>query len=195
MGERLVFNCVKGGKRIATIYYHWSGYTQSIYWEAAELVKWLRNHGYTGKENAETIQRLLLVYLEERGGGVSGDGFEIEEWKKRGVNPKIDGVSRNNGLLDITERGIKNAEYWAEALEEFNFDDETFGNHEYYHEPKSELELEHPEKVPAWNPNPRYVDTIKWDDASDALNWFNSLPRYEWVLGVDSDGNYVTALE
>jgi hypothetical protein len=39
------------------------------------------------------------------------------------------------------------------------------------------------------------IATIKWDDASDALNWFDSLPRYEGVLGVDPDGYYIDALE
>lgn len=203
MGQRLVFKCVKGDKRFATIYYHWSGYTQSIYYEAAELVAYLRSHGYTGKESIETLQKMLLDYLEARGGGVSwskddnGHFYEIEEWQKRGIDPTKD-ISRNNGLLDITDKGMRNSEYWAEALEEFNFSDETFTNNEFYHEGRGEFEIDDKEykTLPKWEPDGRYVGTIKWDDARDACEWFEKLPRVDGViLGVDEEGLLVTGLE
>lgn len=203
MGQRLVFKCMKGDKRFATIYYHWSGYTQSIYYEAAELVAYLRSHGYTGKESIETLQKMLLDYLEARGGGVSwgkddnGYLYEIEEWHTRGVHPKHD-ISRNNGMLDITDKGMRNSEYWAEALEEFNFSDETFTNNEFYHEERGEFEVDDEEykTLPKWKSDSRYVGTIKWDDARDAGEWFEKLPRVDGViLGVDEEGLLVTGLE
>ena len=201
MGQRLVFKCIKNGERIATIYYHWSGYTQSIYWEAAELVDWLRNHGYTGEETVEELQKMLLDYLEERGGGASGNEdengnlYEVEEWAKRGIKAKEEGISRNDGLIDITKRGMDHAEYWAEALEDFNFDDETFTNGEFYNEPPAECDwIENPDGIPEWKPE--FGDIIKWDEARDALRWFDSLPRYEGLLGIDPEtGCYVSACE
>lgn len=203
MGQRLVFTCVKGDNQFATIYYHWSGYTQSIYYEAAELVAYLRNHGYTGTESIDALKKMLLDYLETRGGGASwgkdnnGHFYEIEEWQKHGINPKPD-VSRNNGLIDTTDRGMQDAEYWAEAIEEFNFDDETFTNNEFYHEGSDCFEIQNEEynSLPKWEPDDRYVGTIKWDDARDAGEWFMKLPRMDgFILGVDEEGLIVTGLE
>lgn len=39
MGQRLVFKCIKDDKQFATIYYQLSGYTQSIYYEAAATLE------------------------------------------------------------------------------------------------------------------------------------------------------------
>lgn len=201
MGQRLVFRCVKGGKKFATLYYHWSGYTQSIYWEAAELIRWLEEHGYSGNESIEDIQRMLLDYLEKRGGGASrckddnGTMYEIEKWRKRGVEPLSDGVNRTNGLIDITSRGMRESESWAEALETIDFDERTFTNNVFFNEDPSVFDwIEQPEAIPKWEPNDSFIGTIKWEDAESALRWFNELPEYEGVLGVSSDGCYIIAL-
>lgn len=86
MGERLVFKVIKREKRIATLYYHWSGYTSSIYFEAGKLASWLRDNGFTGEESIEKTQEMLLNFVQQNGGGV-GDRNTFNEFKKRGINP------------------------------------------------------------------------------------------------------------
>lgn len=113
MGERLVFKVIKREKQIATIYYHWSGYTGSIYFEAANLAKWLQENGFTGEESIEKTQEMLLHFVQQNGGGV-GDRNTLNEFKKRGINPKEDGCNRNYGLLDIEDKGMTDAERWGE---------------------------------------------------------------------------------
>jgi hypothetical protein len=198
MGERLVFKVIKREKRIATLYYHWSGYTGSIYFEAGKLASWLRDNGFTGEESIEKTQEMLLNFVQQNGGGV-GDKYTFNEFKKRGINPKEDGYSRNDGLLDITDTGMREAERWGEHVEEFNLDDQTFTNNEFTYDDPEEFDwVKHPEVIPKWEPDPRYVGTINWDDAEDAMRWFDDLPRYDGVLGIateDGKNYYVVACE
>lgn len=92
-------------------------------------------------------------------------------------------------LLISQKSGMANSINWAEALEEFNFDTETFTNHEYcYVEPSeyNDWDIEHPENIPVFNHGVTYMDTIKWEDAFAACEWFNSLERFEgYSLGKD----------
>lgn len=198
MGERLVFKVIKREKRIATLYYHWSGYTSSIYFEAGKLASWLRDNGFTGEESIEKTQEMLLHFVQQNGGGV-GDRNTFNEFKKRGINPMEGGFSRNNGLLDITDTGMREAERWGEHIEEFNLDDETFTNNEFTYDDPEEFDwIDRPVVIPKWEPDPRYVGTIDWDDAEDAMRWFDDLPRYEGVLGIateDGKDYYVVACE
>lgn len=198
MGERLVFKVIKRDKRIATLYYHWSGYTSSIYFEAANLAKWLWDNGFTGEESIEKTQEMLLNFVQQNGGGV-GDRDTFNEFKKRGISPKENGCSRNYGLLDITDKGMGYSEYCGEHIEEFNLDDQTFTNNEFIYDDPEEFDwVKHRESIPKWEPDPRYVGTINWEDATDALQWFDELPRYEGVLGIvteDGKDYYVVACE
>lgn len=211
MGQRLVFKCIRGGERIATLYFHWSGYTESIYDTAVMLINGLRERNYSKAMTDDEVRLILLDILEKDStyewtdrssgtitathGGVSdGDkGQAYQAFKELGAEPIVDGLSRNEGLIDITEDGMNQAEWWAEALETFDFDKETFTNGEYSHIPPDEI-YEPDERrpdIPVFNPNPRYWDEIRWKDAADAARWFHDLPRYEGYLGVDTDGNYI----
>ena len=175
-----------------------SGYTASIYSEAATLVEWLRDNGFTGDESVEKTQEMLLHFVQQNGGG-SGSVGTSEEFRKRGINPMKDGYSRNYGLLDITDGDMADAEHWGEHIEEFNLDDKTFTNNEFIYEDPEEFDwIEHPEDIPKWKPDSRYVGVINWDDANDGLQWFEDLPRYDGILGtVREDGKdyYVIACE
>ena len=196
MGQRLVFKCQKEGKLIATLYYHWSGYTGSIYYEAWRLVEALKARNYDKSVDIPTVQKMLLDIVQSQGGGVDGSvengiKVEFEAFKALGVEPKTEDVTRNEGLISITEKGMESTIHWAEALEEFNFDDETFTNNEYYFisgddEEFEYYEIHHPEDVPVFNHGKHYMGTVKWDEAFDAYQWFNSLTaRFEGCLGRD----------
>lgn len=215
MGQRLVFECKKDGKRFATIYYHWSGYTGSIYYEAARLIEGLKNHGYYKGVDVNTIKRMLLDIIQQHSdykghGGMSfwkdenGNLPELEAWKALGVEPIMDDVNRNEGLIDITEKGMEQAVYWAEALEEFNFDTETFTNNEYVFvgpstpELLGDYDIDNPDAIPVFNYGNSFIGTVKWEDAEAACEWFNSNSnnRFEGSLGRDAvSGDIVFATE
>jgi hypothetical protein len=199
MGQRLVFECKKDGKRFATLYYHWSGFTGSIYYEALRLVQALEEHGYDKSMDIPSIQKMLLDIVQSFGGGVSctktDDGVhpEVEAFKALGVTDIKEDISRNEGLIDITEKGMAEAVFWAEELEEFNFDDETFTNNEfmYLDEGDEEWDLlapEHPENIPVFNHGKHYIGTVKWSEAYAACQWYNTLiDRFEGFIGKDAE--------
>ena len=212
MGQRLVFECKKDGKTFATLYYHWSGYTGSIYYEAWRLIEGLKDHGYYKGIDVNTIKKMLLDILQHYDDGTYHGGVdfskaedgsfpEFEAFKALGMEPMKDDVSRSEGLISITEKGIQSSIYYAEALEEFDFDTETFTNHEYslvnskyelaeYYE-ITDKELE---EIPLFDDT--YFGTVKWADAEAAWKHYNeNTVRYYGSLGKNEDGGVYFATE
>lgn len=224
MGQRLVFRCIKNGERFATIYYHWSAYTLNIYEEALTLINGIRANGYSKDMSINDIRIMLAKILYNHSvvdyddaivhGGVSKP--EFEKFREIGCPEELlttDGLSRNMGLIDISEEGMNNAEYWADVQPcDFNFDDETFEettlscydkDDSYF---KEEFEYDEPGKwdcvykaLEAFKPKNEYIATIKWSDAEAAYKWFEEQydraqrrGKYTWIIGVDgNDPNLV----
>lgn len=202
MGERLVFKCIKNGEMFATLYYHWSGYTESVYHEAIELIRGLRMHNYNKDITTDDLKKLLLKILEakhcdETGchGGVSYTPEEVEAFRNLGVEPKVDDLlSRNEGLIDITKEGMKNSIFWGEAINIFDFDDETFTNYGFYTVPEEDLEdYDIPKDLRKIDIPTKFTDHIKWGDAEDALRWYDAVTKNSTggVLGIDSHGSLI----
>ena len=229
MGERLVFSVIKNDEQIATIYYHWSAYTRAIYEEARVLINGLRSRGYFGvvleSASKEEIQKVLLQILEEDSkyhfeapdgtvvdnhGGCSGtsvkhdDGSktypEKEAFEALGVEVSLDDVSRNCGLIDITEEGMANAKYLAEDIEEFNLDNETFTNNLFY---QYEEDIEEVWEDVSYDDIPEVelpqdlIDVISFDDVDKALKWYISLEFYKgyYIIGKDKFGTVWEVVE
>lgn len=217
MGQRLVFRCIKNDERFATIYYHWSAYTLNIYQEALTLINGLRANGYNKDMSVNDIRIMLAKILHDSPmtdwdgksirGGVSPNDFA--KFREIGCPEELlttDGLSRNMGLIDISEEGMNNAEYWADVQPcDFNFDDETFEettlscydkDDSYF---KEGFEYDKPGKwnqiykeLEPFDPKNEYIATIKWSDAQDAYNWFEEQydrtqirGKYSWIIGVD----------
>ena len=115
MGQRLVITVCKDGKDIAAIYYHWSAYTSSALWETQQLLDYLLDD-----KNSDLDPRLAcLRYIQSVGGGIDG-GPKNNEFKyiqKLFPNEelKTEGYSRNNGLIALSEYGIKDLHGWSEG--------------------------------------------------------------------------------
>lgn len=137
MGERLVFKCIKDDKMFATLYFHWSAYTLTGYEEGINIVKNIKERGWTKEKSVTETLQILCDMLEnnfsdfDKGyhGGVSG-GTNSAEWNaliEMGVTPhEGDHVDRTYGLIDVTEEGMRGALEWAQCIEEINFDEEYF---------------------------------------------------------------------
>ena len=134
MGQRLVVEVKEKDELLCTLYFHWSGYTASTYDEVCQLVKILEGHdvnrtvvdfkdGKISLKELETevknyedkILQIIHAY-EELGGGLSGDADNLAYAKKKYPHEvfKVE-VDRNNGLVDISPKGMQEALNWAEA--------------------------------------------------------------------------------
>ena len=127
MGQRLVITVRNNGEDLAKIYYHWSAYTVSALWEASKLAKCIYNH----KDETEKEFKLRLIrFCEENGGGIDGDDREFEYI--RNMYPaevfKTEGYSRSNGLISLSEQGMREMQNWSEGDIYFDIDDETIVN-------------------------------------------------------------------
>ena len=125
MGQRLVVTIEKDKKRLCNIYYHWSAYTVSALWETQKLVKCIYNH----KDETERELLLRLIHFCENNGGGISNGPEGDEWKYiQHIYPneefKKEGISRNDGLISLSEKEMDVSQYWSEGDVIINLDED-----------------------------------------------------------------------
>lgn len=226
MGQRLTFKIIKGGECIASIYYHWSAYTGETYLEALKLIYGLRMRGYTKEcSNDDTI--IMLEDILECNCIILNRGTDMEKVEIGGVDANCDreffeiykkkyGIdfrycahtSRNCGILAIGEH-IKTQEYWAEELEEFNLDTETFTNNIYdvykdineyaYNYGLEDEDVNNMiESLPVVVPESVF-GTISFDDAVDVYQRFldakENMKLNSYTFGKTPSGEIVTITE
>ena len=122
MGERLVLQVEKPeGTRIASLYYHWSAYTTSALQEIRNLLARYFDPGINlppYKPDLNPQLRLIRV-AETMGGGI--DGCEdSSEWdyitqKYPKEKFKTTDINRNDGLIAISESGMKAMQDWVQG--------------------------------------------------------------------------------
>lgn len=189
MGQRLVISVVEDQERIATVYFHWSGYTRSVYEETKDLIKLLRGEAVNrlvlkeenGKigftpissekvDEPDTVLKLVRLF-ESLGGGLSSDSFAEFEKRYPGLeySKKAD---RNNGLIDISEEGMANADLWAEATAMIDLDTEEVQVEPFWTVDEDDLE----------------EDDVVVDLEQDPFDFtFDEIQdRYDMINGVDA---------
>lgn len=136
MGQRLVIHMLNdSGKEVANAYYHWSAYTSSAIYElkgiadALQLIqdgnieKWIVTESickyYHTDINALNDVELATVLLYATGAGIrnikESIGVLLDNEEKRLRIPIISAIDRNEGLIDLTEEGIKDSNDWSEG--------------------------------------------------------------------------------
>ena len=93
-------------KVLANCYYHWSGHTSS----AMELVKVIVDSGIYNLDTLDPVEKAIRL-LEETGAGLAID--ELTDTYNE-TKYKIS-THRNNGLIAISEKGIKETMTWEES--------------------------------------------------------------------------------
>jgi hypothetical protein len=183
MGQRLVVSVQNNGKELATVYYHWSAYTVSALWEVSKLVRCIFNHE---DETEEELKLRLIRFCEENGGGINGNTAEFKYIQDLYPNEvfKRDGYSRNNGLIDLSERGREEAHGWSEGDVEIYIDEERINNGVFGW----------------WSNYAEYCEEVKsWgEDYVDDLVAFEDIPDIGYNLGdieIEDIDNVITALE
>lgn len=218
MGQRLVINCIRDGERFATLYFHWSAYTDSTYEEGRKITSGLVDRGYsTDMTKEETILMLEKILREDSQhpsgysnktvvimhGGVDQTETEIEAFEALGLSKEemdAENISRSDGLIFITEQGMRDSETWGEGFAILDFDNETFVNDIFYEEePDSEAfefaELDY-DNIPQWDPPIEFTGAIKWENVEAAREWYweNYGKACRYILGKLNNGNVLVSV-
>lgn len=123
MGQRLVVTVKKNQEDICKLYYHWSAYTTSALMETRDIIQWIDEC-----EDDDLVLHLIRC-AEENGGGIK-DGVDGNEWNYISrLYPdctfKSEQISRNNGLIAISEDGMEEMQRWSEGDVEIDIDSRT----------------------------------------------------------------------
>ena len=96
-------------KVLANAYYHWSGYTGPAY----RLVKLIVNSDYWNNDCTITdpVEKAIRL-LEATGAGLTEDEF-TEEYPESKYKKA---TTRDNGLIAISQKGIRETQYLEEAI-------------------------------------------------------------------------------
>lgn len=113
MGQRLVITVRKERENIAKIYFHLSGCSVSALEETRSLLEGID----TNEEDIKKLQINIIRACESMGGGIdSGAGSEEFSYVCNifpNVNFKVD-PNRNFGLVALSERGMREMQYWSD---------------------------------------------------------------------------------
>lgn len=221
MGQRLVINCIRDGERFATLYFHWSAYTDSAYEEGRKVVSGLMDRGYSkDMTKEETILMLEKILREESQhpsytgkdgvgdivishGGVDQTEAEIAAFEALGLSKEemdAENISRSDGLISITEQGMRDSESWGEGFAVLDFDNETFENDIFYEEEPDSEAFEFNDftydTLPQWNPPIEFTGAIKWENVDAARDWYweNYGKDCRYILGKLNNGNVLTSV-
>lgn len=123
MGQRLICTVEKNHRELCKIYFHWSAYTVSALWETQKILHCIYNHE---DETERELQLRLIRFCEENGGGIRGDNMEFMHIRNLfpGEEFKTENYSRNDGLIAISESGMKSLQDWSEGDVIINLDDD-----------------------------------------------------------------------
>ena len=132
MGQRLVVTVRSMGEDICKMYFHWSAYTIPALMEVRDM---MAEFPMETKSKDEAIL-YFIRYCEKNGGGIS-DGYGGKEWnyiteKYPNEKFKVDGISRNNGLIGISEEKMDSIQSWSEGDIIIDLDEMTVHNEVFW---------------------------------------------------------------
>lgn len=108
MGQRLIMNIHKdrGEEPIINVYYHWSAYSRSAYYEAQDFI-----NAYDSIKKTGVLETDIIMALENIGARVKiEDRQYIHE--QLGFEPLEDSLDRNKGLIALSEeQRLTNLDY------------------------------------------------------------------------------------
>lgn len=130
MGQRLLVTVRQNNEDVCKIYFHWSAYTYSALLETKKVIDCIYNNE---DETIKEMQLRLIKFLEDNGGGIRGDQYEFDYIQAMYPNEtfKTDGYSRNNGLIALSEKGMKELQDWSEGDVTIDLDNDAVANTVY----------------------------------------------------------------
>lgn len=168
MGQRLIVTIENDEKELAKIYYHWSAYTGSALYITKKVIDCIYNH--KAETESEMLLRLIR-FCEESGGGIVGNEEYNEREYVQNLFPnekfKSDNISRNDGIIALSQKGMDGTQSWSEGDVYINLstDQVDFCVYSGY----DSLE--------------EYIEERKsWDDEFDEKE-LNNMPTFDFSLG------------
>ncbi|MCI8699721.1 MAG: hypothetical protein HFJ47_00055 [Clostridia bacterium] len=129
MGQRLNIEIKNKEKVLANCYYHWSGFANSAVNLTIEII---RNFEYIRKYETQNVKNKELLFairlLEETGAGTQKSEIDntIKEIGLIDENIKLkESKGRNEGIIEISEEGMKENRYWEEARVTIDIENKT----------------------------------------------------------------------
>ena len=191
MGQRLVVTIKNGDRRLCNIYYHWGAYTYRALYQTKKIVDCIYNHA---DESEKELLLRLIHFCEENGGGIA-NGFGSEEWKyiqKLYPNEtfKKSGISRNDGLIALSEKGMAESQSWSEGdviidLDKYQINNGVYAGYEFleeYNECRAEWDDDFEEltleDIPDIGYDLGYIDIDDIDAVIAALREVDGVCRY-----------------
>jgi hypothetical protein len=113
MGQRLVIQISNDDKILANAYYHWDGFTKNSLDLAKKIIDQIKDVHY------KINQELAISLLKDTGAELTQESQELLKLYKKNLYEIFEPygeVSRNEELIEVFENGIKNSEYYAEAI-------------------------------------------------------------------------------
>ena len=117
MGQRLVVKITDNGRELANAYYHWSAYTGSSLNIANDII-----NDFIANEDTVTLTKQqqavrLLFHTGARFYPKEIEWMEEENIDKDQFDFAFDDVEadRNSGLLSVSQKGMKESDDWAEG--------------------------------------------------------------------------------
>lgn len=146
MGQRLVIDINKDRKTLASVYFHWSAYTDATFAELIKLRDILLNGGLP--ESPAEIQKKLIHGLVPYGGGL--DPEEDPEQGKALLGESFPvALDHSQGMVSITQKGIEEAETWSEVTPScLDLDTLIAENNTYFYRPFDPYEYRPAGKIP-----------------------------------------------
>lgn len=166
MGQRLVATIKNNGRDLAKIYYHWSAYTVSSLIEAKDIVNCIYNHS---DETEKELQLRLIRFCEKNGGGIDGGGYSEEFKRIQAMFPnekfKTENISRNCGLIALSEDGMDDIQSWSEGDLDIIIDEDIIIN----------------EVCWGYESLEDYKESMDWDEGSKNMK-LEDIPEIEYDL-------------
>ena len=132
MGQRLVVTVRSMGEDLCKMYFHWSAYTIPALMEVRDMMAEFPME----TKSKDEASLYCIRYCEKNGGGIS-DGYGGKEWnyiteKYPNEKFKVDGISRNNGLIGISEEKMDSIQSWSEGDIIIDLDEMTVHNEVFW---------------------------------------------------------------
>lgn len=189
MGQRLLVTVRSQGKDLCNIYYHWSAYTRSALYETRDILDCIYNHD--DESESELLLRLIR-FCEKNGGGIS-NGPEGEEWKYiQNLYPsevfKAEGISRNYGLISLSEKEMAESQCWSEGDVIIDLDEEmvNFGVYCGYEDVE-----EYIEERKSWDDDFDGIELENVPDIHCDLGYFNVTDISKIINALDRTNEWV----
>ena len=167
MGQRLNVEIKYGGELLANAYYHWSGYTSSSVETTSAILKDISKIGKIDDPLQTAVQLLFNTgarFANEEITDIRKESGRKEKYVITDDKP----VSRNDGLICISQKGMEETRHWEEARVEIDLksqevDFNALGTElaDSYEEYRKECEWESQDKLPILDPDPE--DSIPFD--------------------------------